>query len=94
MQRLGRAAACLFFNVCVDLGIESGVMGLYFSVIAGSQVLASALFGKVIDTHGDRMLRAFAAIAVALSILTLVFYLNRLSFAVALAWASSAVIAP
>jgi DHA2 family multidrug resistance protein len=68
-----------------SLGIESGVIGLYFSVIAGSQVLASALFGKVIDTHGDRMLRAFAVIAVALSILILVYYLNRLSFAVALA---------
>ncbi len=68
-----------------SLGIESGVMGLYFSVIAGSQVLASALFGKVIDTYGDRMLRVFAAVAVALSILILVFYLNRISFAVALA---------
>lgn len=67
------------------LGIESGVMGLYFSIIAASQVLSGPLFGKVLDAHGDRKLRWFAAFAIALSILTMVFYLNRISFALALA---------
>ncbi len=69
----------------VALGIKSGVMGIYFSIIAGSQVLASTLFGKVIDTYGDRKLRLYAIVAIALPILIMVFYLNRISFALALA---------
>ena len=67
------------------LGIESGVMGLYFSIIAGAQVLSGPLFGKLLDKHGDRKLRIFAAFAIALSISTMAFYLNRISFALALA---------
>jgi MFS family permease len=67
------------------LGLESGVMGLYFSIIAGSQVLASFMVGKIIDKYGDRTLRVIAAIALTASILTMMLYLNRISFAVALA---------
>ena len=67
------------------LGLESGVMGLYFSIIAGSQVLASFVVGKVIDKYGDRTLRIVAAVALAASILTMMLYLNRISFALALA---------
>lgn len=67
------------------LGIDSGMMGIYFSVIAGSQVLSSAFFGKLIDKYGDRMLRVFAIIAIALPILIMLLYLNRISFALALA---------
>ena len=67
------------------LGIDSGVMGIYFSDIAASQVLASLLFGKVVDKYGDRMLRMFAIVAIALSVLIMIFYLNKISFAIALA---------
>jgi len=67
------------------LGIDSGVMGIYFSIIAGVQVLTGPLFGKLIDTHGDKMLRGFAIFALALPVLTMIFYLNKISFALALA---------
>lgn len=67
------------------LGIKSSLMGLYFAVIAGSQVLTSIIFGKIIDTYGDRMLRLFAALAIATPVLIMMFYLNRVSFAFALA---------
>lgn len=67
------------------LGIDSGLMGIYFSIIAGVQVLAGPMFGKLIDTHGDRMLRPFAVFALALPVLTMMFYLNKISFALALA---------
>lgn len=67
------------------LGINSGWMGLYFAIIAGAQVLTSILFGKIIDTHGDRLLRWFAACAIAAPALIMIFYLNRISFALALA---------
>lgn len=67
------------------LGIDSGLMGIYFSIIAGVQVLAGPMFGKLIDTHGDRMLRPFAVFALALAVLTMMFYLNKISFALALA---------
>jgi MFS family permease len=67
------------------LGLESGVMGLYFSIIAGSQVLSSFVFGKVVDKHGDRQLRWFAVVAIVLAVLIMMTYLDRLSFALALA---------
>lgn len=67
------------------LDINSGVMGLYFAIIAGSQVLTSVIFGKLIDIHGDKLLRWFAAFAIAMPALIMIFYLNRISFAVALA---------
>lgn len=67
------------------LGIESGVMGIYFSIIAGTQVLTSLVFGKWIDRYGERVLRLIAVIAIVLSISIMVFYLNRISFALALA---------
>lgn len=67
------------------LGIQSGMMGLYFSIIAGAQVLSGPLFGKVIDSRGDRALRFFAIAAIALPVLIMLFYLNRISFALALA---------
>lgn len=66
------------------LGIESAMMGLYFSLIAGAQVLSSPIFGKIIDKHGDGLMRAFAVFAIAAPILVMVFFLNRVSFAVAL----------
>lgn len=66
------------------LGIESGMMGIYFSLVAGSQVLASPWFGTLIDRYGDRYMRLFAAVVMALAILIIVFYLNRISFALAL----------
>lgn len=69
----------------VALNIESGMMGIYFSIIAGSQVLSSPGFGKLIDRFGDRYIRLFAVLAIAISILVMVFYLNRFSFALALA---------
>ncbi|HET8711150.1 MAG TPA: hypothetical protein VFM32_07230, partial [Spongiibacteraceae bacterium] len=37
------------------------------------------------DAYGDKLLRFFAIFAIALPILIMVFYLNRLSFALALA---------
>ncbi len=67
------------------LGIESGMMGIYFSIIAGSQVLTGPLFGKWIDRHGDRLLRGYAVAAIALPILIMAFLLNKLTFAMALA---------
>lgn len=67
------------------LGINSGVMGLYFAIIAGSQVLTNIIFGKIVDTYGDAKLRLFAAIAITLPALIMIFYLNHLSFALALA---------
>ncbi|MCK9563396.1 MAG: MFS transporter [Bacteroidales bacterium] len=66
------------------LGIESAVMGLYFSLIAGAQVLASPVIGRMIDTRGDRLARAFAVFAIALPVVIMVFWLNRISFALAL----------
>jgi len=67
------------------LGIESGMMGVYFAVIAGAQVLTSPMFGKVIDRYGDGMLRWYAVLAIALPIVTMMLYLNRVTFALALA---------
>ncbi|MFT3930186.1 MAG: MFS transporter [Spongiibacteraceae bacterium] len=67
------------------LGINSSVMGLYFAIIAGAQVLTNIAFGKMIDVYGDRLFRLFAAIAMALSALIMMFFLNRISFALALA---------
>ncbi len=67
------------------LGIESAVMGIYFAIIAGSQVLTSPVFGKYLDSHGDRLMRIFAIFAIAMSILTMIFFLNKLTFALALA---------
>jgi len=67
------------------LGIDSGVMGIYFSIIASTQVLTSPLFGKLIDERGDILLRVFAVFALALPVLTMIFYLNKISFALALA---------
>jgi MFS family permease len=67
------------------LGLQSGVMGIYFSIIAGSQVLASPLVGKVVDRYGDRKLRFYAIFAIAMPVVIMVFYLNKLSFAFALA---------
>ena len=66
------------------LGIDSGVMGLYFSIIAGSQVLSSLVFGKVIDTWGDGYLRWVAGAAVALAVGIMLYFLNPMSFAFAL----------
>ena len=67
------------------LGIESGMMGMYFSLIAGSQVISGPLFGKFIDRYGDKQLRLYAVVAISLSFTLMVFYLNRISLAVALA---------
>lgn len=67
------------------LGIKSGLMGIYFAIIAGSQVLTSLVFGKVIDTHGERLAKSFAAVTIATPILIMMFFLNRISFALALA---------
>ncbi|HEY8384578.1 MAG TPA: MFS transporter, partial [Porticoccaceae bacterium] len=66
------------------LGIESAVMGIYFSLIAGAQVLASPVIGKIVDTRGDRLVRAFAVFAIAVPVLIMVFWLNKASFALAL----------
>jgi MFS family permease len=67
------------------LGIESALMGIYFSIIAGAQVLASPLVGKVIDRYGERWLRHFAVFAITVPVLIMLFLLNKLSFAFALA---------
>jgi len=67
------------------LGIDSGVMGIYFSIVAGAQVLSGPAFGKLIDTHGDKTLRGFAIFALAVPVLIMIFYLNTISFALALA---------
>lgn len=68
----------------VALGIEAAVMGLYFSVIAGSQVLSSPLLGKWVDRRGDRAVRLLAIAAIAASLLLMMFWLNHVSFAIAL----------
>ncbi len=67
------------------LGIESALMGIYFSIIAGAQVLTSPLFGKLLDRYGEKLLRFYAMTAVAVSILIMMFLLNKVSFAIALA---------
>ncbi len=67
------------------LGIESALMGIYFSIIAGAQVLASPLVGRVIDRYGERKLRHFAVFAIATPVLIMLFLLNKISFAFALA---------
>lgn len=66
------------------LGIESAMMGLYFSLIAGAQVLSGPIFGRIIDQRGDGSMRVFAAFAIAVPILVMVFFLNKISFAIAL----------
>ena len=67
------------------LGLESAAMGLYFSIIAGCQVLASPMFGKWVDKRGDKLARIFAVISLTLAILLMVFFLNKFTFALALA---------
>lgn len=67
------------------LAIDSGVMGIYFSIIAGAQVLTSPLFGKLADQYGDRMLRLFAIVALTVPVVIMIFYLGKISFALALA---------
>jgi MFS family permease len=69
----------------VALGIEAAVMGLYFSIIAGSQVVSGPLVGKWVDRRGDRLIRVIALLAIAGSLLLMIFWLNPVSFAIALA---------
>lgn len=66
------------------LGIESAMMGLYFSLIAGAQVLSSPLLGRWADQRGDGLVRIFAALAMMSSIVIMVFFLNKMTFAVSL----------
>lgn len=66
------------------LGIESAVMGIYFSLIAGAQVLSSPLIGRWVDQRGDVLVRFCGVAAIAVSILIMMFLLNRITFAVAL----------
>ncbi|WP_317932218.1 MFS transporter [Halioxenophilus sp. WMMB6] len=67
------------------LGIESGMMGLYFSLVAGAQVLASPPLGRLLDKHGDRYLRWAALAAVITPLLLFLFCLNGFTLALALA---------
>lgn len=69
----------------VALGVDTAVMGVYFSIIAGAQVLSSPVFGRIVDSRGDRLMRVFAVFAVAVPVLIMVFFLNKVSFAFALA---------
>ena len=66
------------------LGIDSGLMGAYFSIIAGTQVLSSLVVGRLMDSFGDRYLRLFAAAAIMVAVAIMVFFLNKLTFALAL----------
>lgn len=66
------------------LGIESAMMGVYFSLIAGAQVLSSPLLGRWADQRGDVLVRAFAAVAMMISIAIMLFFLNKITFAIAL----------
>lgn len=66
------------------LGVESAMMGVYFSLIAGAQVLSSPVLGRWIDRQGDRPVRILAALAMMISIGMMVFLLNKITFAVSL----------
>lgn len=66
------------------LGIDSAMMGVYFSMIAGAQVLSSPVLGRWADQRGDGMVRALAAVTIVTSIAILAFFLNKVTFAIAL----------
>ena len=68
----------------VALGIEAGLLGLYLSGQALSNMVSGPLAGRVLDTFGDGFARAFTLIAFSAGLFLLLFQLNKITFAVAL----------
>ena len=68
----------------VALDIESGVLGLYLSGLALTQLVVNPVIGKVLDTYGEQLARLAALVTLAVATLIMAFVLNRLTFAVAL----------
>jgi len=66
------------------LQIDSAVMGLYFSLIAGTNVFLAPIFGRMLDRGKVKFVSLVACLAFVTSLAILVFMLNRLSFGIAL----------